>query len=59
MQPLKTLKPFEPTGPLKKQPSNSSTSLIRLQKNLRIFCFQNSLRLDNLQISATVQEVTL
>ena len=59
MQLLKTLKPFEPTRPLKKQPSNSSMLLIRLQKNLRIFCFQNSLWLENLQRSATVQVVAL
>ena len=40
MQPLKTSKPFELTWPLRKQPSNLWMLLVRLQKNLTIFCFQ-------------------
>ena len=40
MQPLKTSKSFELTWPLRKQPSNLWMLLVRLQKNLTIFCFQ-------------------
>ena len=39
MQPLKTLKPFELTWPLRKQPSNLRMLSVCLQKNLKIFCF--------------------
>ena len=35
MQPMKTLKPFELTCPLWKQPINLWMLLVRLQKNLR------------------------
>ena len=58
MQPLKTFKPFELTWPLRKQPSNSWMLLARLQKNLRIFCFQKPLWLDNIS-SAPVRVVSL
>ena len=40
MQPLKTLKPFELTWPLGKQPSNIMNVIGPFEKNLRIFCFQ-------------------
>ena len=51
MQPLKTLKPFELTWPLRKQPSNSRMLLVRLQKKkLDSFVFQKPLWLDNREL---------
>ena len=47
MQPLKTLKPFELTWPPRKQPSNFWLCLVRLQRTLRIFCYQKTLWLGN------------
>ena len=40
---IENLKPFELTGPLKKQPSNLGMLLVCLQKKLRMFCFQKKL----------------
>ena len=55
MQPLKTLKPFEITWHLRKQPSNLRMLLVRSQeKNFRICCFQKTLWLDDLLPSAPV-----
>ena len=48
---LKTLKAFDLTWLLRKQLSNSWMLWVRLQKNLRIFCFQKSLWLDMSEIS--------
>ena len=59
MQPLKILERFEPTWPLRRQSSNSWMLLVHLQKNLRIFCFQKLLWLDNLLPSALVRVVAL
>ena len=41
MQSFKTLKPFELTWPLKKQPSDSWILLVRLQNALESFVFKN------------------
>ena len=54
MQPLKTLKPFEITWRLRKQPSNLRMLLVARKKNLRICCFQKTLWLDDLLPSAPV-----
>ena len=54
MCPLKTLKAFELTWPLRKQPSNLWILWVPLQKNLRIFCFQKMLWLDNVLPSVPV-----
>ena len=54
VQPLKTFKAFELTWPLRKQPSNLWTLLVHLSKNLRIFCHQKSLWLNNLFPSVMV-----
>ena len=40
MQPLKTLKPFEPTWTFGKQSSNLWMKSVRLQKKMIIFCYQ-------------------
>ena len=55
MQPMKTLKPFEHTWPLRKQPSNLWMLLARLRNTLTIFYFQKTLWLDNILWSAPVQ----
>ena len=59
MHSLKTLKPFELTWPLRKQPSNLWMLLVCLPKTLRIIRFQKSLWLDNLHQSALVWVVVL
>ena len=53
MQLLKTLKPLEHTWPLRKQPLNLWMLLVHLQKNLRIFCFQKMLCLDNIVLQVS------
>ena len=52
MQLLKTLKPFAPTRPLRKQPSDSWMLLIHLQKTWESFGFKKPLWLDNLLLSS-------
>ena len=54
MCPLKTLKAFELTWPLRKWPSDLWMLLVHLQNNLGFFCFQKTLRLDNLFSSVQV-----
>lgn len=59
-KPVKILKPFELTWPLREQPSNLCMLLLRLRKkNWRVFCFQKRLRLDNLLQSSPVWVVAL
>ena len=52
IQPLKALKPFERTSPPRKEPSNLWMLLFRLKKKTWEFCFQKTLWLDNLLLSA-------
>ena len=59
MQPLKTLKLFELTWPLRKRPSNSWMLLVFCKKNLRILNFQKPLWWDNLLPTATIRVVAL
>ena len=56
---IENFKLFELTRPLKKEHSNSWMLLVYLQKNLRIFCFQKTLWLDNLLPSDLFREVAL
>ena len=59
MQLLRTLKPFEVTWPLRKQPSNLWMLFVHLQKNLQFFCFQKTLWVYNLLPNAMVRVATL
>ena len=61
MQPLKTLKPFEPTWPLRKQPWNSWNFIGPFaRKTWESFVFKNfKVWLDNLHPSAPVRVVAL
>lgn len=54
MCPLKTLKAFELTWPLRKQPSKFMNFMGPFAKNLRIFCFRKMLWLDDVLPSVPV-----
>ena len=55
LRPLKTLKPFELTWPLRKQPLNLWMSLVRLKKTWESFVFRLTLWLDKLLPSVPVE----
>ena len=56
---VENFKPFEVDRPLRKQTSNLWMLLVLSQKDLRIFCFQKLVWLDNLLSSAPVRVVAL